>query len=259
MHVVRMSGRLRSHCQLVGGDRKQHRQVLSAWMRRVSVPHWHGQEGKSGRRQRFLPNSCCDRTCGLLECSPGYGRKDDAASIVASTSEACCQKTCSTFRCPHGHINKGRGIIGDSYDECCVKTCKAVQCPRGHTLIEDHNIVITVSSESCCEPTCAAYTSPPCGVPFKRRRGETAKQQIDASGAAASTAAAQAGMSRQQPIVAAGSAADVAAATTGLSTAEQPVQAGAAADNKGQVFTQHQRSKPLLLGPRRLLEEVSRA
>ena len=87
----------------------------------------------------------------MLECSPGYVRKDDAAGIVASNSEACCQKTCSTFRCPHGHINKGRDIIGDSYDECCVKTCKAVQCPRGHTLIEDYNKVITVSSESCCE------------------------------------------------------------------------------------------------------------
>ena len=78
----------------------------------------------------------------MLECSPGYVRKDDAAGIVASNSEACCQKTCSTFRCPHGHINKGHSIIVDSYDECCVKTCKAVQCPRGHTLIEDHNIVI---------------------------------------------------------------------------------------------------------------------
>ena len=147
MHVVRMSGRLRSHCQLVGGDRKQHRQVLSAWMRRVSVPHWHGQEGKSGRRQKFLPNSCCDRTCGLLECSPGYGRKDDAASIVASTSEACCQKTCSTFRCPHGHINKGHSIIGDSYDECCVKTCKAVQCPWAYTdrgPQHSHNCIIGI-------------------------------------------------------------------------------------------------------------------
>jgi len=105
-------------------------------------------------------DECCDATCALWTCGPGWKGSVAYHDNIGASNEKCCDMTCSLVTCPSGQgtIPSLANMPGLEASYCCANLCSQHPCFGSWTTDSSKAQVVNNTDEACCQPSCQSVT-----------------------------------------------------------------------------------------------------